>query len=67
MTDQSHIRQTVIMHKLLHIVGHSVIAVQLTVGRVSMVSKVLAELSESIESNLAPATHDSVNGGTQVP
>ena len=66
MADQSHICQTVIMYELLHIIGHGVIAVQLTMGGVSMVSQVLEVLSGTIEEKLALPTHDSVDGGTQV-
>lgn len=66
MADQSHIGQTVIMYELLHIIGHGVIAVQLTVGGVSMVSQVLEILSGIIEKKLALPTHNSVDRGIQV-
>ena len=55
------------MHELLHIIGHSVIAMQLTVGGISMVSKVLEEMSGIIERKLVPPTHDGIYRGTQVP
>lgn len=66
MADQSHIGQVVIVYELLHIIGHGVIAVQLTVGGVSMVSQVLEVLSGTIEKKLALPTHDSVDRSTQV-